>query len=353
MDHFWACLGRNSQHVAALYELSKNLRNKEQAQSLLEKTRAFDLTALGRRESSLYHFAIANCFHQLSYFKEASVHLAEANAVKLEYCPSDASSLIARIHSRLAQGSLVHGLPPASMAGRGRIFIVGLPRSGSTLLESVLGRNPDAVCLGESFALQRALELVNQEEGFDDLDSAYQVCCGADRAVHSYTLDKQLYNFEISGLIAEHLPQAKILHCHRNPMDQLLSMFRANLYAGNNFTSDLVGAAHVLVAQEKAILVYRSQWPEQIMCFNYDAFVCQPEMTLRPLLCWLGWQWSDCCLRPELSTHAVVTASVVEVRQPIHRGSLGSWKHYAELLEPARQIILASGLFNAYPDLNG
>ncbi len=224
---------------------------------------------------------------------------------------------------------------------------MGLPRCGSTLLEMVLSLNPDAVCLGETFALDHALRAWRGQgdsgERFANLDQAYEALLGMELTANQVTIDKQLYNFVHAGMIAELMPEARVIHCIRHPLDHVLSMYRANLTAGNNFTSCLEDAAKVLVVQQRLMGFYGSQYTDQISSFDYDSFTADPVASLKPLLGWLGWSWSDDYLHPESSEAPVATASVIQARQPIHSRSRGSWRHYAEILEPARAVLLDAG----------
>ena len=159
-----------------------------------------------------------------------------------------------------------------------------------------------------------------------------------------YTTDKNLYNFIRVGIIASYMPSAKIIHCRRNPMDNILSMYRSNLMAGNNYTANLEDSAKVLVAQEQAMQIQKNRYPEKIFTFDYDQFVNAPEVNLRKLLRWLDIDFDDNYLHPEKSTRSVNTASVMQARKAISNKSVGGWKNYETLLKPAFKIIQGSGV---------
>ena len=165
-----------------------------------------------------------------------------------------------------------------------------------------------------------------------------------DSVKHKYTTDKNLYNFIHISLIASHMPAGKVIHCRRNPMDNILSMHRSYLSAGNNYTSNLEDAAKVLVAQEKAMQINKKRYPEKIFTFDYDQFVHAPEDNLRRLLRWLDLEFDNNYLHPEKSTRSVNTASNMQARKPISNKSVGGWKNYESLLKPALKIIQESGI---------
>ena len=125
-------------------------------------------------------------------------------------------------------------------------------------------------------------------------------------------------------------------------MDNILSMYRSNLAVGNNYTSSLEDAAKVFVAQEQAMQIQKKRCPEKIFTFDYDQFVNAPEFNLRKLLGWLDLEFKESYLHPEKSTRRVNTASVMQARKPISNKSVGGWKNYETLLEPALKIIQES-----------
>ena len=140
------------------------------------------------------------------------------------------------------------------------------------------------------------------------------------------------------------MPGAKIVHCRRNPMDNILSMYRSNLAAGNNYTASLEDSAKVLIAQEQAMKLHKMRHPGKIFTYNYDEFVNTPESSLRKLLKWLGLEFQPIYLCPEKSTRTINTASVTQARKPISNRSVGGWKNYRKLLNPAIRILQEGGI---------
>ena len=121
-------------------------------------------------------------------------------------------------------------------------------------------------------------------------------------------------------------------------------MYRSNLTAGNNYTSSLTDSAKVLVIQEQAMQIQKTRYPKNIFTFDYDEFVSAPEFNLRKLLRWLNLEFEDYYLCPEKSTRSINTASVVQARNPISNKSLGGWKNYKNLLNPALKILEENGM---------
>ena len=142
------------------------------------------------------------------------------------------------------------------------IFIVGMPRSGSTLLESILSMNTSVDDLGESNIL---------EESFLDHKKSIQELTLSERywqkiknlkKQSNKTTNKLLYNYQFAGIIAKHIANAKIIHCYRNPLDNILSIYREHFAKGNQYSSSLVDCARVYLDQENTMTEYERQVEE-------------------------------------------------------------------------------------------
>ncbi len=140
------------------------------------------------------------------------------------------------------------------------------------------------------------------------------------------------------------MPSAKIIHCTRNPMDNILSMYRSNFQAGSSYTFHLEDSAKVLVAHEQVMQIHKERHPEKIFTFNYDNFVNAQMTNLFALLEWLELSWDQNFLHPETNKRSINTASVLQARKPISNKSVGGWKNYQTLLKPAMCILEKSEL---------
>jgi tetratricopeptide (TPR) repeat protein len=336
----------NPRETGALFELSLSIETTEAAHNLLTDATLVEKEIYSPMARARLEFTFANCFHILKNYTKAAHHLEKACNHKLQVHPSDAQVHLKRTEHYTKN---LLGFPEGeSEDGCKRVFVVGVPRCGSTLLESILCANPEIHGLGESHALPKAitdLESSMSTSGFINLERSYvaQLNLAQSRA-RLYTLDKQLYNYQLSGLILRGMPKAKIIHCQRNPMDNILSMLRSNLTAGNNYTSSALDAANILISQEMVMREMKALFPGRIFSFNYDVFVNNPSHALEPLLDWLGLPNVGDYLHPERSTKNINTASVIQARRPINNKSVGAWRNYSSLLRVAHQAILKSGL---------
>ena len=162
------------------------------------------------------------------------------------------------------------------------------------------------------------------------------------------TTNKWLYNYQYAGIIASQIPNAKIIHCFRNPLDNILSIYKAHFTKGNEYSSSLVDCTRVYLDQEKIMTNYKNRFRSKIYDLNYDTLVRNPKQEIKTLISWLGWEWKESYLSPHLNIRSVSTASKIQVRSPINSKSIGGWKKYKKMLEPAMKIITQK---NKYKDL--
>ena len=338
----------NPQEYGAYYELSTMLKTKEEASDLVKAINSAKTAEATPQNKYLIEFAISNCMHKAENYCEASKHLQLANENKLTIFPSNAEYYQQEIANNLAQFHSPETSTVNKNCGKGRIFIVGMPRSGSTLLETILSMCPKIKDLGETRSFNKAIARFHMQDGnnsnYQNLNTIYSQIEPMDDTQYKYTTDKNLYNFMRINLIISHMPAAKIIHCRRNPMDNILSMYRSNFATGNNYTADLKDAAKILAAQEQAMQTQKNRYPDKIFTFNYDQFVNKPEHNLRKLLRYLDLEFNESYLHPENSTRSVNTSSVMQARKPISNKSVGGWKNYKNMLKPAFKIIQERGI---------
>ena len=338
----------NPKNTAAFFRLSKTINTSKEAAELAEDLDKLKKEELSNREDSYLEFALANCFHKSHDYTKAAQHLANANRQKLLYLNSDLALQLKESTRILSLSKQIQLGEPCD--GTGRIFIIGAPRCGSTLLESVLATNRNIKDLGESKALAQAFAETKPMSGTEkkgsELAKAYTKASKEALTEFTHSIDKNLYNFRFVEAIKRSMPAAKIIHCHRNPLDNILSMLRSNLRSGNNYTASALESAKFLIHQEEVLSPLKQNHKDQIFTFNYDEFTNKPETQAKELIEWIGLQWNDNYLHPEQNKRIISTASVIQARQPITNKSVGGWKNYKDLLRPAEVILRESGLFN-------
>ena len=221
------------------------------------------------------------------------------------------------------------------------IFIVGMPRCGSTLLESIISMNNNVYALGEINILEESYLEYKESKKKKRIDELYIEKVNKKTQLN-ITTNKWLYNYRYAGIISDEIPNSKIIHCYRNPLDNILSLYRAHFTKGNQYSSSLVNCAKVYLEQEKIMSIYKNKFQSKIYNLNYDLLVSNPDKEIKSLISWLGWKWKDLYLSPHQNTRAIATRSSVEVRSPINSKSIGGWKNYREMLKPALEILTQS-----------
>ena len=261
-----------------------------------------------------------------------------ANNLKLDIAPSKPNYLIEKSRELLIESDKKEINKKADKNYFESIFIVGMPRSGSTLVESILSMRNDVYDLGEiNFLEESFIEYKNSKQDINLAELYIKKIINKTKL--KITTNKYLYNYQYAGIIANQIPNAKIIHCFRNPLDNILSIYRANFKSGNEYSSSLLDCAKIYLDQENVMTKYKFRFPSRIYDLNYDLLVNNPNQEIKFLISWLGWEWNDLYLFPHLNTRSISTASKLQVRSPINSKSIGGWKNYKEMLKPAIAII--------------
>ena len=290
------------------------------------------------RELVNIFFSRSNILHKEKNYEESARYLKLANDLKLNLKPSkpevifNKSKLLLNESNKIEINQEKYSNPPES------IFIVGMFRSGSTLLESILSMRSDVYDLGESDFLEQSFFESKKSKQEINLTKLYWKKLN-NKTKLNITTNKNLFNYQFTGIIAKKIPNAKIIHCFRNPLDNILSIYRAHFSGGNEYSSSLIDSAKLYLDQEELMTMYKNKFRSKIYDLNYDSLVSNPNQEIKSLISWLGWDWEDKFLSPHLNARSVTTASNVQVRSPINTKSLGGWKNYKEMLRPAMAIL--------------
>ena len=284
-------------------------------------------------------FARANILHKEKKFKESAENLKLANNLKLSIYPSETNIFINKSASLHNESKKLKINQQQSINYPQSIFIVGMPRSGSTLVESILSMNSDVYDLGEINIFEKSFLEWKKENKKKSLNNIYQKKITKDDNKYKITTNKWLYNYQYAGIIANEIFNSKIIYCFRNPLDNILSIYRAHFARGNTYSSSLVDCAKIYLDQKQIMTKYQNEFGSKIYKLNYDLLVSDYRKEIKSLVCWLGWKWNDSYLSPHLSKRSISTRSNVEVRSPINSKSVGGWKNYKDMLKPAIEII--------------
>jgi len=285
------------------------------------------------------YFARSNILHKEKKYQKSSENLQIANKLKLSINPSDCNLVIKRSNFLLIESEKRGEVNNKKSSYPQSIFIVGMPRSGSTLVESIISLNNKVKDLGEINILEKAFKKSRNFNQIISLTDLYIQEINQITKGFSITSNKWLYNYQYAGIIAKEILNSKIIHCFRNPLDNILSIHRANFDTGNYYSSSLIDSTKVYLDQEKIISIYKDQFPQKIYDLNYDLLVTNPEKEIKSLINWLGWEWNESYLSPHLNERAVYTASDIQVRSPINSKSIRGWKNYKQILQPSIEML--------------
>ena len=234
---------------------------------------------------------------------------------------------------------------------RAPVFICGLYRSGSTLIEQILAGHRQVTATGEldlvpaiASSIPNYPERMAQAgpEIIAQLRQFYLRELPANSA--AIVTDKRPDNFLHIGLIKAMFPAAKIIHTFRNPLDNLLSLYFLHLDTRMSYALDLADEAHWYSQYRRVMTHWKSLYPNDIFDVDYDALVKKPEPLVRELLTFLGLDWEPDILEFQRTDRAVKTASVWQVREPLYARSSGRWRKYEKHLQPLRQALSDAGI---------
>ena len=284
------------------------------------------------------YFARANILHKEQNYKDSSIYLKLANNLKLDLKPTKPEVIFNKSKTLLIESNKQDINLEKDTNFPESIFIVGMFRSGSTLLESILSMRTDVYDLGEIDFLEKSFFESKKSKKRSDLSQLYWEKIN-NKTKLNITTNKNLFNYQFTGIIAQKIPNSKIIHCFRNPLDNILSIYKAHFAERDEYSSSLLDIAKVYLDQEEVMTQYKKRFRSKIYDLNYDLLVSNPTREIKSLITWLGWKWDDKYYSPHLNPRSVTTASTVQVRSPINTKSLGGWKNYKDMLRPAMEII--------------
>ncbi|QNB16913.1 tetratricopeptide repeat protein [Paraburkholderia tropica] len=301
------------------------------------------------------HFALGKAYLDVGDSARAFAHFEAGSRQKRSTFDHDSAKTAATMQAICAtitpeRFARLSGLgEPSSMP----VFIIGMPRSGTTLIEQIISSHPLVTGAGELSALRHAVDRMGEFPDWlvklDDASaSAALKRCGEDYLSRvkplaqgrPHVVDKMPGNFVHAGLIPLVLPGARIIHARRDPVDTCLSCY-TKLFGGlQPFSYDLTELGLFYREYERMMAHWRSVLPaERFLEVEYEAVVDDLEGEARRMIEFLGLQWDDACLSFHTNQRIVRTASVNQVRKPIYRTSKGRWQKHAAYLKPLLDVL--------------
>ncbi|HEX4144617.1 MAG TPA: tetratricopeptide repeat protein [Pirellulales bacterium] len=300
------------------------------------------------------HFALGMALEDAGDYARAFDHFQQGNALKRGVIHYDdaVSQRDFRLIAEFFDSGLLDRFPAMGDPSPAPIFIVGMPRSGSTLVEQILASHPQVHAAGELDNLNQVIrkicvaadgqpvlfpQCLGTFEGdrLARLGQAYLASLPALADGKIRITDKMLGNFFRVGLIRMMLPNARIIHTVRDPVDTCLSCFSKLFVCGHGFSYDLAELGAFYRGYHQLMTHWRSVLPAGAMLeVSYEDVIDNQEHQARRLIEYCGLPWDDRCLDFHKHDRPILTASNVQVRQPLYRSSVARWRRYAPYIKP-------------------
>jgi tetratricopeptide (TPR) repeat protein len=326
-------------------------------------------TDLGAEDRLHFHFALGKALEDEGDYADSFAHYAEGNRIRkaqMGYEAADTTERVRRTKALFTSGFL------AAHAGSGcqapdPIFIVGLPRSGSTLIEQILSSHsavegtmelPDLTSIAVRLADRRGRgDPTRFPECLADMDDGQLEALGAEylertrvqrKTARPFFIDKMPHNFFYTGMLRLILPNAKVIDARRHPLGACFSGFKQHFARGQPFTYGLEDLGLYYRDYVDLMDHFDGVAPGAVHRVHYETMVEDTEAEVRRLLDYLGLPFEDACLRFHENERAVRTASSEQVRRPIFREGIDHWRHYEPWLQPLKEALGETA--TRYPD---
>ncbi len=315
---------------------------------------------LSTNEHIQLNFALGKAREDIGNFDGAFAAYAEGNGLHYKMYPYD-EHLASELHSKVINtfGQRFFSDRPCTVEERpGKqtpIFIVGMPRSGTTLVEQILSSHPSVFGAGEIMDLSEVIEAAPKrrknhqftdwckyasEDVYGELGRAYGERVNAFALNKPYIVDKMLGNYHYIGIIHKMLPNAKIVHVMRDPMGSCFSCFSRHFENSMNFSYDLGILGHYYLRYIEMMQHWHTVLPPgSILDIRYEDVVEDVEGQIRQILKFVGLSWDASCLEFHQNKRYVRTASMAQVAQPIYKTSLDRWEPFAHNLGTLMELV--------------
>lgn len=344
-------IGEGNTDVAlAFAALCRHVQRCDDAIAMLERLLKRQEPPLDNYDRLLLHFEAGRLLDAAAEYDRAFSHYHMGNVLKSqafsteEYARHIDDLIVAYSADFMARA------PRATNASQRPLFILGMPRSGTSLVEQILASHPQVAAAGELEDLNRLAVSLPETLGSAQ---PYPQCIAeltadvCDRLSQRYferldeisrdaprVSDKMPINFQHLGLIALLFPSARVIHCIRDPLDTCLSCYFQHFADTNPYAYDLENLGSYYYQYRRLMQHWQSVLELPIMEIRYEDLVANQEGVSRDLIAFCGLAWDERCLRFHETKRVVATASYDQVRQPLYQRSVGRWKHYQRFLDP-------------------
>lgn len=308
-----------------------------------------------RQKQPLY-FRLGNVYDKRKEYDQAFAYYLQGNSQKQVTLTREKDWKTANRIIHVFSREKIKEYPRAEHGSDLPVYIVGMPRSGTTLTEQILDSHPQVTGAGELDFIRkitvRMQEITKSKHGFPgvvQLMDQQKVNGFGEKLMEElqafnpqarHIVDKMPHNFQALGIIQMLAPKAKVIHCMRHPLDNLLSCFFQNFTSGHEYSFRLELMADHYACYRRIMAHWREVLELPMLEVQYEETVGNPEAQVRRILDFLDLEWDDACLDFHKSKRYVATASYNQVRQPIYKTSDGKWKRYEKHLQPVTDRLL-------------
>jgi tetratricopeptide (TPR) repeat protein len=335
--------------LARVYaKLAPKIGRETEAAEFLEESLRAEASAprLSPDDIARMHYAAAGLFDTIGRYDQAFAYATMAKKSGPAFDAVDYSRGVSdrmRYFTKRRFASLAR----VTHASRRPVFVVGMPRSGTSLVEQILASHPAVYGAGELRALSEISEAASSSQwaqgracpgcfdlmspgNADELAEEYLSTIGELNTSATYVTDKMPMNYLFLGMAALLLPQCRVIHCMRDARDTCLSCYLTDFGDRQSFTSNIADLASVYRDYRRLMDHWKKVLPLPILDVSYEQLVMDPAGQTRRMLEFLNLPWDERCMEFHQSRRPVATASREQVRRPIYASSIGRWKHYGK-----------------------
>ncbi|ARN72802.1 tetratricopeptide repeat-containing sulfotransferase family protein [Oceanicoccus sagamiensis] len=344
----------NPDNISGYYQLAHLNRESIESSHIDRMQDMAANTDLSLPEKINLNFALAWSYQGKNIAEEMN-YLKAANTLMAEFRPWDKSTWAAMedAYFGMLDGEDITAMQSVSTLDDQPIFIIAMPRSGTTLVERILSAHTQTYGIGESSAFFNANGLAStriQQELIEDedlmfkrylqvMDEAFKSQASVNAADGLRIIDKSMNNELLVGFIVLTYPGAKIIHLKRDPMDVCLSCYQQLFPFGQEFSYDLADCANYYLEHDRVMERWKQLFPDKILNLSYEDLVAGQAQQTERLLDFCGLPWEDSCMEFHNKKANVYTASYAQVDQKIYQTSINRSEKYAELLQPALAVL--------------
>jgi tetratricopeptide (TPR) repeat protein len=359
---FERCIALDPQHAEAWLHRSR-LRSQKPGRNHVDALRtALDTLDHDWRGRMTLHYALAKELEDLGEDADSFAELSRGSRLRRDHMQHDPQADLDAIEQVMATFDVDYFSDvEAGDNTQEPIFIVGLPRTGTTLVERIIGSHSDVYAAGElnnfaeclsaqvtAFKPEGRMDFVRRSRDIDSRQLArdYLDSTRPQTGHCAHFIDKLPLNFLYCGLIHRAMPNARIVHLSRHPLDTCYAIYKTLFKQAYPFSYDLQELGNYYLAYRRLMQHWHAVMPGVIYDISYEQLVAGQETQTRRLIDYCGLPWEDGCLQFHRNQAPSLTASLAQVRQPVYASSVGRWQRHREGLRPLEELFQRAGIEN-------